>query len=501
MILRKLQSLQSLPFFKSLKSLKSFYDHRVYSGVMVAIAAVVFLIFLSPYFIDLDKYRPEIENQIQEKFFIKIKINEKISYKPFLRPHIELFSVDIFDGNKKEEVYLGNIYKINLRINIFNIIFKKFYINDLEIRDGIIEVDGNYFDNFFKNNDVIKELKVIKIDNLDFKYSSSKNSIEISDIDSEIVFDQGSVKKFNLTGNLFSLPITSTFHGSKNKDKNIGKLFIESPDLKFYLDANLTSINFLKNEFLGNAKIRFANTLSTIGLNNLTLQFNFDLKDEFAELNNILVNSFLYKGTGNAKVSLKPRLAFESEFNFVDTNFKKLSNSDLKDNLVRHKLFDIHDDFYGVFKLNFKNMVTNHNLFSDANAVVVVEGGDVNVKELNLISKSNDQLKLNGRFITQNRETIFFFNSQINLKNVKNFYKNTNGAREKIALLPNDTFSGKMSADLNMKKGRIVINEMVGDNNKKFSRVSLNTIQEEFNLRLNKDIMNILDARIYSFLF
>ncbi len=501
MILRKLQSLQSLPFFKSLKSLKSFYDHRVYSGVMVAIAAVVFLIFLSPYFIDLDKYRPEIENQIQEKFFIKIKINEKISYKPFLRPHIELFSVDIFDGNKKEEVYLGNIYKINLRINIFNIIFKKFYINDLEIRDGIIEVDGNYFDNFFKNNDVIKELKVIKIDNLDLKYSSSKNSIEISDIDSEIVFDQGSVKKFNLTGNLFNLPITSTFHGSKNKDKNIGKLFIESPDLKFYLDANLTSINFLKNEFLGNAKIRFANTLSTIGLNNLTLQFNFDLKDEFAELNNILVNSFLYKGTGNAKVSLKPRLAFESEFNFVDTNFKKLSNSDLKDNLVRHKLFNIHDDFYGVFKLNFKNMVTNHNLFSDANAVVVVEGGDVNVKELNLISKSNDQLKLNGRFITQNRETIFFFNSQINLKNVKNFYKNTNGAREKIALLPNDTFSGKMSADLNMKKGRIVINEMVGDNNKKFSRVSLNTIQEEFNLRLNKDIMNILDARIYSFLF
>ena len=501
MILRKLQSLQSLPFFKSLKSLKSFYNHRVYSGVMVAIAAVVFLIFLSPYFIDLDKYRPEIENQIQEKFFIKIKINEKISYKPFLRPHIELFSVDIFDGNKKEEVYLGNIYKINLRINIFNIIFRKFYINDLEIRDGIIEVDGNYFDNFFKNNDVIKELKVIKIDNLDFKYSSSKNSIEISDIDSEIVFDQGSVKKFNLTGNLFNLPITSTFHGSKNKDKNIGKLFIESPDLKFYLDANLTSINFLKNEFLGNAKIRFANTLSTIGLNNLTLQFNFDLKDEFAELNNILVNSFLYKGTGNAKVSLKPRLAFESEFNFVDTNFKKLSNSDLKDNLVRHKLFNIHDDFYGVFKLNFKNMVTNHNLFSDANAVVVVEGGDVNVKELNLISKSNDQLKLNGRFITQNRETIFFFNSQINLKNVKNFYKNTNGAREKIALLPNDTFSGKMSADLNMKKGRIVINEMVGDNNKKFSRVSLNTIQEEFNLRLNKDIMNILDARIYSFLF
>ncbi len=498
MILRKLQSLE---FLRSLKSLKSFYNHKIYSGIMVAIAAIVFLIFLSPYFIDLEKYRSEIESHIQEKFFIKIKINEKISYKPFLRPHIELFSVDIFDGNKKEDVYLGNIYKINLRINIFNIIFRKFNINDIEIRDGIIEVDGNYFDNFFKHNDAIKDLKVIKIDNLDFKYSSSKNSVEISDINSEIIFDQGNIKKFDLTGNLFNLPIAANFQGSKDKDKSIGKLLVESPDLKFYLDANLNNINFLKNEFIGNGRIRFANTLSTIGLNNLTLQFNFDLKDEFAELNNILVNSFLYKGTGNAKISIKPKLAFEGEFNFIDTNFKKLSNGDLKDNLVHHKLFNIHDDFYGVFKLNFKNMVTNHNLFSDANALVIVEGGDVNVKELNLISKSNDQLKINGRFITQNRETIFFFNSQINLKNVRSFYKNTNGAREKIALLPNDTLYAKMSADLNMKKGRIVINEIVGDNNKKFSRVSLNTIQEEFNLRLNKDILNILDPRIYSFLF
>jgi uncharacterized protein involved in outer membrane biogenesis len=93
---------------------------------MVAFAAVFFIIFLSPFFIDLDRFKPEIENQIQEKFFIKIKINEKITYKPFLRPHIELFSVDIFENNKKDDVYIGNIYKINLRINIFNILFRNF---------------------------------------------------------------------------------------------------------------------------------------------------------------------------------------------------------------------------------------------------------------------------------------------------------------------------------------------------------------------------------------
>ena len=493
--------LKKLKFLKLLNTLNSFYNHKVYSRAMVAFAGIFFIIFLSPFFIDLDRYKPEIENQIQEKFFIKVKINEKITYKPFLRPHIELFSVDIFETNKKEDVYIGNIYKVNLRINIFDIVLRKFNITDVEVVDGIIELENNYFDNFFKNTDSIKNLKAIKVSNLDLKYSSQNNSIEISDINSDIIFDKGNLKRFDLTGNLFNLPFVSTFQGARNRDKSVGHLSIESKDLKFYFDADLADINFLKNEFLGNAKIRFANTLSTIGLNNLTLQFSFDLKDEHVVLKNILVNSFLYKGEGSAKIDFKPRLALVSEFNFIDTNFKKLSNGNLKDYLVHNKLFNIHEDFYAVFKLNFKNMVTNHNLFSDANAVIVVEGGDVNIKELNLISKFNDLLKINGRFITQNRETIFFFNSQIDLVNIKNFYKNTNGAREKIALLPNASFSGKMKGDLNMRKGRVVVNEIIGNSNKKFNKNNLNIVQEEFNLRLNKDILNVLDPRIYSFLF
>jgi hypothetical protein len=493
--------LKKLKFLKLLNTLNSFYNHKVYSRAMVAFAGIFFIIFLSPFFIDLDRYKPEIENQIQEKFFIKVKINEKITYKPFLRPHIELFSVDIFETNKKEDVYIGNIYKVNLRINIFDIVLRKFNITDVEVVDGIIELENNYFDNFFKNTDSIKNLKAIKVSNLDLKYSSQNNSIEISDINSDIIFDKGNLKRFDLTGNLFNLPFVSTFQGARNRDKSVGHLSIESKDLKFYFDADLADINFLKNEFLGNAKIRFANTLSTIGLNNLTLQFSFDLKDEHVDLKNILVNSFLYKGEGSAKIDFKPRLALVSEFNFIDTNFKKLSNGNLKDYLVHNKLFNIHEDFYADFKLNFKNMVTNHNLFSDANAVIVVEGGDVNIKELNLISKFNDLLKINGRFITQNRETIFFFNSQIDLVNIKNFYKNTNGAREKIALLPNASFSGKMKGDLNMRKGRVVVNEIIGNSNKKFNKNNLNIVQEEFNLRLNKDILNVLDPRIYSFLF
>lgn len=468
---------------------------------MVTFVVIFFIILLLPFLTDLDSYKSDIENQIQEKFFVKVKINEKISYKPFLRPHIELFSVDIFQTNKKEDVYIGNIYKINLNINIFNIIFKNFNVTNVEIIDGIIELENNYFDNFFKNIDSIRSLKVIKVNNLDLKYSLNKSSIEISDINSDIIFNKGNLITLDLTGNFFNLPFESTFKGSRNNGKSVGYLSIKSNLIKFHFDMDLIDINFLTNEFLGNAVIRFSNNLSTIGLNNLTLRFAFDLKDDHVDLKNILVNSFLYKGDGSAKIDFKPRLSFVSEFNFIDTNFKKLSNANLKDNLVYNKLFNINENFYGVFKLNFKNMITNQNLFSDANAIIIVEGGDVNIKELNLISKFNDLLKINGSFITQNRETIFFFNSQIDLVNIRDFYKNTNGSREKIALLPTDSFSGKMKGDLNMKKGRVVVNEIIGNNNKKFNKSNLNIVQEEFNLRLNKDILNVLDPRIYNFLF
>ncbi len=61
MILRKLNSLNLL------NSLKSFYNHKIYSIAMVAFAIVVFIIFLLPFFIDLNRYKPEIENKI-EKF-------------------------------------------------------------------------------------------------------------------------------------------------------------------------------------------------------------------------------------------------------------------------------------------------------------------------------------------------------------------------------------------------------------------------------------------------
>ena len=484
-----------------LKSLRTFYNHKIYSRAMVTFVVIFFIIFLLPFLTDLDSYKSDIENQIQEKFFVKVKINEKISYKPFLRPHIELFSVDIFQTNKKEDVYIGNIYKINLHINIFDIILKNFNVTNVEIIDGIIELENNYFDNFFKNTDSIRSLKVIKVNNLDLKYSSNKSSIEISDINSDIIFNKGNLRTLDLTGNFFNLPFESTFQGTRNKGKNVGYLSIKSNLLKFYFDVDLIDVNFLTNEFLGNATIRFANNLSTIGLNNLNLRFAFDSKDDHVDLKNILVNSFLYKGDGSAKIDFKPRLSFVSEFNFIDTNFKKLSNANLKDNLVYNKLFNINENFYGVFKLNFKNMITNQNLFSDANAIIIVEGGDVNIKELNLISKFNDLLKINGRFITQNRETIFFFNSQIDLVNIRDFYKNTNGSREKIALLPTDSFSGKMKGDLNMKKGRVVVNEIIGNNNKKFNKSNLNIVQEEFNLRLNKDILNVLDPRIYNFLF
>ena len=57
--------LKKLKFLKLLNTLNSFYNHKIYSRAMVAFAGIFFIIFLSPFFIDLDGYKPEIENQLK----------------------------------------------------------------------------------------------------------------------------------------------------------------------------------------------------------------------------------------------------------------------------------------------------------------------------------------------------------------------------------------------------------------------------------------------------
>ena len=51
-----------------------------------------------------------------------------------------------------------------------------------------------------------------------------------------------------------------------------------------------------------------------------------------------------------------------------------------------------------------------------------------------------------------------------------------------------------------MKKGIIVINDLISEN-KKLSKNIINKSEEEINKLLNKNILNILDPRIYSILF
>jgi len=198
---------------------------------------------------------------------------------------------------------------------------------------------------------------------------------------------------------------------------------------------------------------------------------------------------------------LTPKLFLEADFSFQDTNFKKLSNKNLYSDILKSELFLFPENFFGVLKLNFKNMVTGHGMFNNANTVIAFESGDVVIRELDLTSKNNDKLSLNGRFVTQNRETTFFFNSQIEIQNLKNFYRNTNGPREKIALLSNDNFIGNLNGDLNVKKAKLFVNNISTNRTKKLSRSVINSIQEELNLRLNKNITNAFDPRIYSFLF
>ena len=138
-----------------LRKLKLFFEHKLAKIAMSVLITLFLIILIIPLFFDFESFKPEIENQISQKFLIKVKINDKIVYRPFFRPHISLSSIDLYQNVKKDDGYIGNIDKINLDINIFDIILKKIIVNNIEITNGIIELPNNYIDNFSKNSFVM----------------------------------------------------------------------------------------------------------------------------------------------------------------------------------------------------------------------------------------------------------------------------------------------------------------------------------------------------------
>ncbi len=172
---------------------------------------------------------------------MKIKINEKITYNPFLRPHIELNVVDIFDVKKKEEFYLGNIYKVKVNINIFNLIFGKININQLEIYEGLIELQSGFFQNIFENYQKLEGIKKIEFHNIDLKYLAKNDYVEFTDIKGNIFFKNNLVDEIKLNSQIFGLPINIDFRGDIKKKQNVGNLKIKIKPAKFNVDFDLES--------------------------------------------------------------------------------------------------------------------------------------------------------------------------------------------------------------------------------------------------------------------
>ncbi len=81
-----------------LRKLKLFFEHKLAKIAMSVLITLFLIILIIPLFFDFESFKPEIENQISQKFLIKVKINDKIVYRPFFRPHIRLSSIDLYQN-------------------------------------------------------------------------------------------------------------------------------------------------------------------------------------------------------------------------------------------------------------------------------------------------------------------------------------------------------------------------------------------------------------------
>ena len=128
-------------FIKSLKK-KNSISEKINNRVFVSFGILVILVlfyFLIPSFYDKNLVKIKLENQIKNKYNLKVNFLDNVSYAIFPKPHFYANDLNIFQGNdflinsKNVKIYISpkNFFNSE-KLKIENIIFQK---NEFNIKN------------------------------------------------------------------------------------------------------------------------------------------------------------------------------------------------------------------------------------------------------------------------------------------------------------------------------------------------------------------------------
>ena len=301
-------------FFDKFKELKKYNYNKnkfnIFENKKALILVVIFLLsssyFILPSFYNEDEVKNLLKKQIFNKYKIKVKFNDRISYSLLPKPFFYSKNLDIL----YEDGVLGNSRQIKFYISPANFFsLKKIKIKDVVFKNTEFDVNSNNI-KFFKKtlNNSEEENEVF------FK----KSKFFYKDEEGELLF-------------LSKIEILKYFHDEKNEIKKVKSGF-EIFNIPFRLNFSKNINDQYKNLLLTSKKIRL-NIETSIKQNESEINGLFDI--ELLNKNNLFkylikdnTLSFISKDKNfSGKLNFKP-FYFSSDLNFNYISRKKILKND-----------------------------------------------------------------------------------------------------------------------------------------------------------------------------
>ncbi len=350
------------------------YSDPIEKKIFLSIVIFFFIIigyFLIPSFYDKNKIKKHLENQIFDKYNLKVTLDKSLKYGLFPSPHFFSKNTQINHENanigssEKNKIFisLGNFF-FSDQISIRNLIFKQtnFKVNNLSFQFFIDLLNNNENDRYinFTNS------KFFYLD----QYDNTIFLINFKKLDYH--FKENMIKEIISKFDIFNIPVSFKLkHSEKNKS-----FFIEldSHDLRLNIKNKL---NYINKEINGKMDITFINDKKKIDFNLIDNSLTFQAND--SEI------------TGD--VSIKP-FFLRSKLNFYQIDLKKTFNNDsFLLNTLKSEIFN-NENLNGKVNFEIENF-KNFNFLKEIKFNILFEEGNIYIQNFQANFKESVILNLN----------------------------------------------------------------------------------------------------------
>ena len=427
-------------------------NSRVFLG-LASLFVLTLVYFLIPSFYDEKSLKIKLENQIIDKYNLKVNFNGEISYALFPKPHFYVDDLSIFQkekiliNSKNTRIYLSikNFLSFN-NLKIKNIFFKN---NEFNLKKENLIFFRNILNSNTSENDIIFK------DSIMFYKDKFDDVVFLVDLN-DLTFSYDIEKKYQLSANykIFNLP----FKLNLNHDHDNRSFFLnlESKNIRMKIENNT---QYEKKNLKGLIEAQILND---------TKAFDYLFKD-----NSLFIISEDEKFKGN--VDLKP-FYLDLDMNFDEFDIKNfLKENSIFINLINSEILN-NQNINANINVNL-NKIKNFKYLEKIFIKSVLEEGNIFLRDINtnwndsvLIKINDTQLLNDGNKVNLVGSIIFDF---IDLEKFYRHYQINKNQRDQIKKIKFDFF-------LNINDKQIQINNAKIDN---LPNDKINNFLDDLNLQ------------------